>query len=93
VLTCSALRSSYRDQLRAGAPDLRFVFLDIDRAEAGRRVEQRAAHYFSANLVDSQFATLEPPVNEPGVLWVNACTPPEKQLAEVSQWLAKTENN
>ena len=37
VMTCSALKRSYRDQLRAAAPGLRFVFMQIDRAEAERR--------------------------------------------------------
>ena len=87
VLTCSALRRSYRERLRQGAPALRFVFLDISRDAAVERVKARAAHYFSASLVDSQFATLEPPVGEPGVLRVDALASPAQLQAQVAAWL------
>ena len=60
MLTCSALKRAYRERLRAAAPGLRFVFLDISREQAQARVAARAAqHFFSTSLVDSQFATLE----------------------------------
>lgn len=87
VLTCSALRRSYRDVLRAGAPNLRFVFLELTRDEAVARVSARSAHFFSASLVDSQFATLESPVGEPGVLRVDATLAPAQSLAQVVAWL------
>ena len=87
VLTCSALKRSYRDQLRQAAPGLRFVFLEISRDAAQQRVSARGAHFFSATLVDSQFATLESPVGEPGVLRVDALEPPVTLQARVSTWL------
>lgn len=87
VLTCSALRRAYRDRLRRAAPGLRFVFLDISRDEALARVAARPSHFFSATLVDSQFATLESPLGEPGVLRVDAAAPLPGLLAEVSAWL------
>jgi gluconokinase len=92
VLTCSALKRAYRDRLRAAAPALRFVFLDITPAEAQARVAARAAsHFFNASLVDSQFATLESPLGEPGVLRVDATAQPSAQLAEVTHWLHAAE--
>lgn len=88
VLTCSALKRAYRDVLRSAAPGLRFVFLDIDREESARRVAARAgSHFFSSSLVDSQFATLESPVGEPGVLRVDACLPLAELEARVGAWL------
>lgn len=72
VLTCSALKRAYRDRLRALAPALRFVFIDIDEAEARRRVGARQGHFFPAELVAAQFAALEPPLGEPGVVRVDA---------------------
>lgn len=85
VLTCSALRRVYRDRLRAASPGLRFAFLDIGREDALARVRARASgHFFSAGLVDSQFATLEPPVGEPGVLRLDAT----QQLATLQQQLS-----
>lgn len=87
VLTCSALKRAYRDQLRSAAPGLRFVFLEIDRDAAQQRVAGRGAHFFSASLVDSQFATLESPVGEPGVLRVDALEPLELLQRRVGAWL------
>lgn len=87
VLTCSALKHKYREHLRAAAPGLRFVFLDLTREEAQARVSSRSAHFFSASLVDSQFAALESPVGEPGVLRVDATDAPAVLLAQVSAWL------
>lgn len=87
VLSCSALKLAYRDRLRAAAPGLRFVFLEISRDEAQRRVGARAEHFFSSTLVDSQFATLEPPTGEPGVLTVDATLPTAEQSARASAWL------
>jgi gluconokinase len=88
VLTCSALKKAYRDRLRESGPDLKFVFLEINKSEAQRRVIARSAsHFFSAALVDNQFATLESPVGEPGVIRLDATVPLETLQAQVSQWL------
>jgi gluconokinase len=89
VLTCSALKRAYRDRLRSACPGLRFVFLDIDRASAGQRVAARAGtHFFSSSLVDSQFATLESPVGEPGVLRLDALAPLSTLQQQACAWLA-----
>jgi len=88
VLACSALKRAYRERLRARAPGLRFVFLEIAKPEALRRVQARAAtHFFSATLVDDQFATLEPPRDEAGVLTVDATLPLAHLQQQVAQWL------
>lgn len=88
VLTCSALKASYRDRLRAHAPGLRFVFLEIDPPTAHQRVTARASeHLFPPSLVTSQFATLESPVGEPGVLAVDATQPLATLSDTVARWL------
>lgn len=88
VLTCSALKRAYRDRLRAQVPGLLFVFLDIDPATARQRVTARAGeHLFPPSLVDSQFATLESPVGEPGVLRVDATQPLDQLSSVVANWL------
>jgi gluconokinase len=87
VLTCSALKASYRDRLRAAAPGLRFAWLDLDPESAQARVAQRPAHFFPAALVATQFETLEPPLNEPGVLRLDALEPPEALAERVVRWL------
>jgi gluconokinase len=61
VVACSALRRRYRDQLRAAAPDARFVHLHGDVRLLRQRLAQRQGHYMPASLLDSQLQTLEPP--------------------------------
>ena len=88
VLTCSALKRAYRERLRQASPGLRFVFLDIGRDAAQARVAARGAqHFFSTTLVDSQFATLENPTGEAGVLRVDALQSLDQLQAEVTAWL------
>jgi gluconokinase len=73
IVACSALRRAYRDRLRAGVgPDLRFVFLEGDKALMRSRVGGRKGHYMPASLVDSQFATLEDPRGESDVVTLAA---------------------
>jgi gluconokinase len=69
VVASSALRRAYRDRLRkrVGAR-LRFVYLKADRELMRARVAGRRGHYMPASLVDSQFATLEPPDGESDVV-------------------------
>jgi gluconokinase len=87
VLTCSALRRHYRDTLRTATPDVRFLFLDLDPATAQARVAARPGHLFPASLVSSQFATLEDPRHEPGVLRVDATAPLDQLVATATGWL------
>ncbi|WPB59185.1 gluconokinase [Xylophilus sp. GOD-11R] len=87
VLTCSALKRAYRDTLRAAVPQLRFVFMEISPAQALARVEQRkGSHFFSSSLVDSQFATLQDPTGEAGVLPVPAAEPVTDLVRRVHAW-------
>lgn len=88
VLSCSALKRSYRDKLRGATSDLRFVFMEIGFEAALARVQARgASHFFSPELVRSQFETLEPPVAEPGVLCIDAQAPAPTQLEATRRWL------
>ena len=87
VLTCSALKASYRDRLRAAAPGLRFAWLDLDAASAQARVAQRSAHFFPAGLVATQFDALESPLNETGVLRVDALAPPQAIAEHIVRWI------
>ena len=92
VLSCSALKRQYRERLRAAAPGLRFVFLEIGREQAQQRVTARAPqHFFSTSLVDSQFATLESPIGETRVLRLDATAALPQLQAEVAAWLHEGE--
>jgi gluconokinase len=81
VLTCSALKAAYRDRLRAAAPGLQFVHLALTPAQAQARVAGRADHFYPPSLVDSQFAALEDPAGEPGVVTVDAALPMDAVVA------------
>lgn len=61
VLACSALKRSYRDRLRRGAPDLRLVYLKGDKALILGRLHARTQHFMPPGLLDSQFKVLEEP--------------------------------
>jgi gluconokinase len=69
VVSCSALRRSYRDILRAEARDLRFVFLKGDAALIAERLAARHGHFMPPSLLDSQLATLEEPAPDENA-WV-----------------------
>jgi gluconokinase len=77
VLSCSALKRAYRDRLRAAVPALRFAWLQLDRDTALARVQRRPGHFFPAALIDDQFAILEPPLHEAGVVALDATHAPE----------------
>jgi len=87
VLTCSALKRAYRDRLRAAAPGLRFVHLQLTQDEALRRVQSRGGHFYPPSLVASQFEALEDPTGEPGVLGVDAGLPLDAVAAQALGWL------
>ncbi|KQX77452.1 gluconokinase [Streptomyces sp. Root1310] len=69
VVSCSALKRSYRDRLRATAPGVVFVHLAGDRALIEDRMAHRQGHFMPTALLDSQFATLQPlQADEAGVV-------------------------
>jgi gluconokinase len=61
VLSCSALKRRYRDVLRTGSPDLRFIHLAGEKALIAARLAARKGHFMPPALLDSQFAALETP--------------------------------
>ena len=90
VLTCSALKRSYRDRLRAAVPALCFVHLEVTLEEALRRVQSRDGHFYPPSLVASQFETLERPSAERGVLGIDAGAPLEAVAGRAVEWLRNT---
>lgn len=60
VVTCSALKRSYRDLLRETPGRVRFVHLDGSFDLIGDRLETRAGHFLPSALSSSQFEILEP---------------------------------
>ncbi len=70
VVTCSGLKRSYRDRLRAGRPNVVVIFLDIDPDTARRRLAARQGHFFPPELLASQVRDLEVPSPEEEVEYV-----------------------
>lgn len=62
IITCSALKRSYRDVLRGDC--VVFVYLRGTREQIGERLAKRHGHYMPASLLDSQFGTLEEPTED-----------------------------
>ncbi|WP_029117555.1 gluconokinase [Mycobacterium sp. URHB0044] len=60
VMSCSALKRAYRDQLREHCPDVEFLHLSGTPEVIGRRQASRPGHFMPASLLASQFETLEP---------------------------------
>ncbi len=77
VVTCSALKRSYRDLLAAGRSSVWFAHVSADADVLRERVENRTGHYMPPSLLDSQLATLEPlEPDEPGAT-ITAAGPPD----------------
>lgn len=84
VVTCSALKRSYRDLLLDGRPAATMVFLTVSRQTLLRRVGARPGHFFPGRLLDSQLATLQPPApDEPRVRVVSADGDAEETAAAI----------
>jgi gluconokinase len=78
VIACSALKRSYRDILRGGAPDTRFIFLTAPPEVIAERLANRGGHYMPASMLDSQLATLEEPSYDENAWVVDVTIPPDE---------------
>jgi len=83
VIACSALKRSYRDILRAGAPDTRFIFLNGPRKLIAKRLAERPGHFMRAAMLDSQFATLEEPSDDENPWVCDIRRPPDEIVKDL----------
>ena len=60
VVACSALKRQYRQSLASGVP-ITWVYLQASRDLIRLRLARRMSHFMKADMVDSQFDTLEEP--------------------------------
>jgi gluconokinase len=95
VITCSALRRSYRDLLREGRPEVEFCHLAADVGLVGDRLDHRKGHFMPSALLHSQYDTLEPlAADEPGVtVSVEGSVPDVLARAVAALDLSPTERN
>src|SRR3954469_17790492 len=83
VVTCSALKRSYRDVLRAAASDIQFIFLKGRRELLEQRIANRTGHYMPASLLDSQLATLEEPAPDEHAWTCDIAKSPDQLLEDL----------
>jgi gluconokinase len=83
VLACSALKRSYRDALRRGAPALTLVHLTGSPALLAERVTARPGHYMPPTLLPSQLATLEPPAADERAITLDVAAPTDALVAAI----------
>ena len=62
VLACSALKQSYREQMRQGV-EMKIVYLKGNFDLFRSRLQMRQAHFAGVSLLASQFASLEEPAD------------------------------
>ena len=80
VLACSALKQAYRDRLARGLVHWKLVFLHGSFELLRRRIEERKHRYMPASLLQSQFATLEPPAN---AIHIDVAEPLEQSVERI----------
>jgi gluconokinase len=77
IITCSALKRSYRDVINRRGSGVVFVFLSGTKATIAPRVAARKAHFMPSSLLESQFADLEEPGPDEPHIRMDVGPPPE----------------
>jgi len=83
VITCSALKRSYRALIDRRGERVEFVYLHGGRELIASRLAARHGHFMPASLLDSQFETLEEPAADEPVIRVEIGATPEAIADEV----------
>lgn len=83
IVTCSALKKSYRDVLREAEGEKHFVLLDAPQEVLAERMAARKGHFMPVSLLRSQLDTLEPLTSDEDGWTVNATATPEEIAREV----------
>lgn len=83
IVTCSALKKTYRDVLREAEGDEFFVLLDTPEEMLAARMENRKGHFMPASLLRSQLDTLEPLTGEENGIVIDGTSTPETLTTEV----------
>ncbi|MGP7960228.1 gluconokinase [Sanguibacter sp. A247] len=86
VIACSALRRSYRDRLRTGAPGTAFVHLTGSAELLGSRLTARTDHFMPASLLTTQLATLEELSPDEIGLTLDVAAPARDLAAAAAAW-------
>ncbi|NJM74503.1 MAG: AAA family ATPase [Acaryochloridaceae cyanobacterium RU_4_10] len=82
VMTCSALKASYRKQLTS-LGRVQLVWLDVPISVLKQRLEARPKHYMRAEMLNSQMAAFEPIPPEENAMIVNGDLPLDTVVSEL----------
>ncbi len=91
VVSCSALKRRYRDQLRRADPNLRFAHLAGPRGTIAARMQTRIGHYMPISLLDSQLRDLEPLQPGEAGITLDLTQPPEILVASIIASTGRTD--
>ena len=80
VLSCSALKRSYRDRIRRADPELILIYPDLTREQLQARLQHRQGHFMPAALLDSQLGELEPPAADERCIRLEGSESTERQV-------------
>ncbi|CAM4032596.1 gluconokinase [Vibrio neonatus] len=83
VFVCSALKKNYRDAIRCGNEKVRFIFLDGSQELVLERIRMRNSHFMKSDMLASQFAILEKPVDEDDVITIDISMSIEEMLDDI----------
>jgi len=83
VLACSALKEDYRRRLASVPGPTRFVYLKGDYPTLRARLQRRRRHYMKADMLRSQFASLEEPAPDEALV-IDAALPPDEIARRVA---------
>lgn len=89
VVSCSALRRSYRDLILGDRRGVKLVYLKGSREMIRRRMVARHGHFMPPALLDSQFAALEEPCADENPITVDISANPAEILARILSQLEK----
>ena len=87
VITCSALKRSYRALIARRGAGVEFVYLHGSRELIASRLAGRHGHFMPPALLDSQFATLEEPGADEPAIRVEIGEPPAAIAADIVEAL------
>ncbi len=80
VVTCSALKQRYREQIRSDPARVRLVYLTGAPELLAARLHQRSGHFMKPDMLASQLAALEPPTD---ALTLDVAAAPAKLVAAI----------
>lgn len=85
VLAFSGLKRSHRNLLRSAGLRTLVLYLDGDKDTIRKRIGQRQNHFMPPALLDSQFASMEIPLNEPDVYLIDVRPDMEQVVSQARE--------